>query len=209
MLMEKLSDASNSILWKIIFALIVVSFVLSGVAGYMFTRVDTFAAKVNGEEISQQLFLEQYNQESQRISQQMGTSFAAVADSPEFVQQLRSTILQRLIDEQLLRQYSQELKLDISDEQIEQAIVTSPIFQKEGKFDNRLYQQILENNQLTGERYAQYLREGLRLQQLNDGLVQSVFTVPSQSDTFAKLFFNSVMCVYSNSHWLQQLLSNK
>ncbi|KAA6209092.1 peptidylprolyl isomerase [Avibacterium paragallinarum] len=189
MLMEKLSDASNSILWKIIFALIVVSFVLSGVAGYMFTRVDTFAAKVNGEEISQQLFLEQYNQESQRISQQMGTSFAAVADSPEFVQQLRSTILQRLIDEQLLRQYSQELKLDISDEQIEQAIVTSPIFQKEGKFDNRLYQQILENNQLTGERYAQYLREGLRLQQLNDGLVQSVFTVPSQSDTFAKLFF--------------------
>lgn len=189
MLMEKLSDASNSILWKIIFALIVVSFVLSGVAGYMFTRVDTFAAKVNGEEISQQLFLEQYNQESQRISQQMGTSFAAVADSPEFVQQLRSTILQRLIDEQLLRQYSQELKLDISDEQIEQAIVTSPIFQKGGKFDNRLYQQILENNQLTGERYAQYLREGLRLQQLNDGLVQSVFTVPSQSDTFAKLFF--------------------
>lgn len=84
MLMEKLSDASNSILWKIIFALIVVSFVLSGVAGYMFTRVDTFAAKVNGEEISQQLFLEQYNQESQRISQQMGTSFANEAKLSPF-----------------------------------------------------------------------------------------------------------------------------
>lgn len=187
--MEKLNDASNSIVWKIIFALIVVSFVLSGVAGYMFTRVDTFAAKVNGEEISQQLFLDQYNQESQRISQQMGTSFAAVADSPEFIQQLRSAVLQRLIDEQLLHQYSQELKLGISDAQVEQAIVNSPIFQKNGKFDNELYQQMLANNQMSGDRYAQYVREGLRLQQLNDGLAQSVFTVPSQSDTFAKLFF--------------------
>ncbi|MFZ7235181.1 peptidylprolyl isomerase [Avibacterium gallinarum] len=189
MLMEKLSDASNSILWKIIFALIVVSFVLSGVAGYMFTRVDTSAAKVNGEEISQQIFLEQYNQEYQRFSEQLGAQFAAVADSPEFVNGLRSSILDRLINQELLRQYAAELQLDVSDSQIQQAIVTSPIFQKDGKFDNALYQQMLSNNGLSGERYAQYLRQGLTLQQLNDGIARSAFTVSSQNERVAQLFF--------------------
>lgn len=187
--MEKLHGASNSILWKIIFALIVVSFVLSGAAGYMFTRVDTSVAKVNGEEISQQLFLEQYNQENERLSQQMGVGFSAVADSPEFIRQLRASILQRLIDEQLLRQYSQELKLNISDAQIQKAIVETPLFHKDGKFDNNLYQQMLASNGLSGERYAEYMREGLRLQQLSDSLIGSSFFVPTQSEAFAKLFF--------------------
>lgn len=189
MLMEKLHDATNSIWWKILFAVVVLSFVASGVAGYMFASVDTSAAKVNGEEISQQTFLEQYNQEYQRFSEQLGAQFAAVADSPEFVNGLRSSILDRLIDQELLRQYAAELQLDVSDSQIQQAIVTSPIFQKDGKFDNALYQQMLSTNGLSGDRYAQYLRQGLTLQQLNDGIARSAFTVPSQNARAAQLFF--------------------
>lgn len=45
MLMEKLNNASSGIVSKIIFGLIGVSFVLSGVAGYMFIRTDTSVAK--------------------------------------------------------------------------------------------------------------------------------------------------------------------
>lgn len=81
MLMEKLNNASSGIVSKIIFGLIGVSFVLSGVAGYMFIRTDTSVAKVNGEEISQQVFLQQYNNEYQRLSENLGAKFAEVADS--------------------------------------------------------------------------------------------------------------------------------
>ncbi|WP_040976002.1 peptidylprolyl isomerase [Necropsobacter massiliensis] len=189
MLMEKLNGASNSILWKIVFSLIGVSFVLSGVAGYVFTQVDSSAAKVNGQEISQQTFLQQYNDEYQKMSQQLGAQFAAVADSPEFTNGLRQTILNRLIDQELLRQYATELKLDAADSQITQAIVTTPAFQSEGKFDNRLYQQMLAANGLNGDTYAQYVREGLRFEQLQSGLVGSDFIVPAQADSLAKLFF--------------------
>lgn len=189
MLMEKLNGASNSILWKIVFSLIGVSFVLSGVAGYVFTQADTSAAKVNGQEISQQTFLQQYNEEYQKMSQQLGAQFAAVADSPEFTNGLRQTILNRLIDQELLRQYASELKLDAADSQITQAIVTTPAFQNEGKFDNRLYQQMLAANGLNGDMYAQYVREGLRFDQLQSGLAGSDFLVPSQADNLAKLFF--------------------
>ncbi|PJG81889.1 peptidylprolyl isomerase [Caviibacterium pharyngocola] len=189
MLMEKLNGASNSILWKLIFGLIAVSFVLSGVAGYVFTQVDTSAAKVNGEEISQQTFQQQYNDEYQRLSQQLGAQFAAVADSPEFINGLRKNVLNRLIDQELLRQYASELKLDVSDAQITQEIVTSPAFQNDGKFDNRLYQQMLSSNGLNGEMYAQYVREGLRLEQLQSGFAASDFVVPAQAENLAKLFF--------------------
>ncbi|UWZ93912.1 peptidylprolyl isomerase [[Pasteurella] aerogenes] len=189
MLMEKFHAASNSIIWKLILGLVAVSFVLSGVAGYMFTQVDTSAAKVNGVEIPQQTFLQQYNNEYQALSQQLGAQFAAVADSPEFVSGLRKNILNRLIDQELLRQYSEDLKLGISDAQIKQEIVSMPSLQTDGKFDNNLYQQMLAANGISSDAYAELVREALRLEQLQAGLASSDFMVPTQAEALAKLFF--------------------
>ncbi|OZN24727.1 peptidylprolyl isomerase [Actinobacillus seminis] len=189
MLMEKFHAASNGIIWKLIMVLIGVSFVLSGVAGYMFTQVDTSAAKVNGVEIPQQMFLQQYNNEYQALSQQFGAQFAAVADSPEFINGLRKNILNRLIDQELLRQYSEDLKLGISDTQIKQEIVSMPSLQTDGKFNNNLYQQMLAVNGISSDSYAALVREALRLEQLQAGLVSSDFIVPIQAEALAKLFF--------------------
>lgn len=189
MLMEKFHAASNSIIWKLILGLVAVSFVLSGVAGYMFTQADTSAAKVNGVEIPQQTFLQQYNNEYQALSQQLGAQFAAVADSPEFVSGLRQNILNRLIDQELLRQYSEDLKLGISDAQIKQEIVSMPSLQTDGKFDNNLYQQMLAANGISSDAYAELVREALRLEQLQAGLASSDFMVPTQAEALAKLFF--------------------
>lgn len=189
MLMERLKEASNSVLWKSVLVLVAVSFVLSGVAGYVISRTDTSAVKINGEEISQQLFQQQYNNEYQRLSQQLGAQFAAVADTPEFTNGLRSTVLNRLIDQELLRQYASELKLAVSDERVKQEIVSSPIFQVDGKFNNAAYQQLLRQNNMTADTYAEYVREGLRLEQLQTGLSDTEFSVPAQQDEFVKLFF--------------------
>lgn len=180
---------TNSWASKLLLGLIAVAFVISGMAGYLFTRVDTSAVKVNGEEVSQQQFQQRYKAEFDRLNQQLGAQFSPISDSPEFIAGLRQRVLNSLINEQLLHQYANELKLGASDEQIKQNIVMTPAFQTNGKFDNALYQRLLQLNQLTPDAYAENVREGLRLDQLQTALVGSDFIVPVQQAQLAELFF--------------------
>lgn len=46
-------------------------------SGYLYSSNDSFAAKVNGETISQQDVLNRYNQEFEARAQQEGESFLA------------------------------------------------------------------------------------------------------------------------------------
>ena len=184
MVMEKLHGASTNWASKFLFGFITVTFVISSMAGYLYTRVDNSAAKVNGEEISQQAFQNQYNIASRNLTPQE-------IDSPAQVANLKRQVLASLIDQELLRQYANELKLGVSDARIKQEIVTTPTFQNNGKFDNTLYQQTLQNNGISAETYAGYVREALRLEQLQSGLGTTAFSVPAQQEKLAKLFFQS------------------
>ncbi|WP_439287005.1 peptidylprolyl isomerase [Lonepinella sp. BR2357] len=189
MFMEKMHHASNSGVAKAIMAVIAISFVITGMYGYLGATTDTSAVKVNGEEVSQQQFQQQYNDEYQRMSNQLGAEFAAVADTPEFTQGLRTNVLNRLIDQQLLSQYVSDLNLTVSDERIKHEIVKTPMFQIDGKFSNDAYQQVLRNNGMNADMYAQYLREALRLEQLQSGLAETEFLLPKTQADFAQLFF--------------------
>ncbi|UDW83044.1 peptidylprolyl isomerase [Pasteurella canis] len=191
MLIEKLHNMTSSWVSKLLLGIIAVAFVLSGITGYVFTRVDTSAVKVNGEEISQQTFYQRYESESERLRQQLGAQFAALSGSPEFITGLRESVLNNLINQELLRQYADELKIGISDERIKQQIVTSQIFQTDGKFDNNLYQRMLQLNGLTPDAYANIVREALRLEQLQTGLAESEFIVPAQQAQLTELFFQA------------------
>jgi len=174
---------------KAIFALIPVSFLIGGMSGYLYSSNDSFAAKVNGETISQQDFLNRYNQEFEARAQQEGESFLAKTDSVEFVTALRQNLIQRLVDQELIRQYAKELKLGVSDEMIKRAIVSDPNLQSNGKFDNARYQQLLTQNGLTSDTYAAILRNALTLEQMQNGLADSEFVVPAQVKDNAQVFF--------------------
>ena len=188
-MMEKLHGASNNIFLKLLLGFIAVTFVISSMAGYVYSRTDTSAAKVNGEEISQRAFQARYEAEIQRLSQQLGAQFASIADTPEFTATLKQQILNSLVDQELLNQYVSNLKLGVSDEQVKQYIVNDPVFQLDGKFNNAQYQQLLASNGLSAEGYAQSVREGLRLAQLQTGLASTTFIVPAQQTELARLFF--------------------
>ncbi|VEA36174.1 peptidyl-prolyl cis-trans isomerase D [Salmonella enterica subsp. enterica] len=55
-MMDSLRTAANSLVLKIIFVLIIVSFILTGVSGYLIGGSNNYAAKVNGQEISRAQF---------------------------------------------------------------------------------------------------------------------------------------------------------
>lgn len=186
-MMDSLRTAANSLVLKIIFGIIIVSFILTGVSGYLIGGSDNYAAKVNGQEISRGQFENAFNNERNRMQQQLGDQFSELAANESYMKTLRQQTLNRLIDEALLDQYSRELKLNISDEQVKQAIFATPAFQVDGKFDNNRYNAIVNKMGMTADQYAQALRNQLTTQQVINGVAGTEFMLKGETDELAEL----------------------
>lgn len=185
-MIEKMHERTSGPLFKVVLALISLSFVLGGIGGGLMAT-DNSVAKVNGEEISQQAFDRAKNQQQNILNAQLGKRFWDLMDNPVYVKQFHDSILNGLVDDELLRQYAKSLKIDISADQIKSEIVNSPAFQQDGKFNNNLYQQALRNNGLTADGYAAIVYEGMLFAQIQEAIVNSSFTVPAQQELLAKL----------------------
>ncbi|SUT85841.1 peptidyl-prolyl cis-trans isomerase D [Actinobacillus ureae] len=185
-MIEKMHERTNGPVFKIIFALVSLSFVITGI-GTGLAGVDTSAAKVNGTAIEQQAFNAAKSRQQNILNTQMGERFWDLLDTPEYAAQFNQFILNGLIDDELLRQYAQNLKLGISAEQIKSEIVHSPTFQQDGKFNNQLYQQALRNNGLSADGYAAIVNEEMLFSQIQEGIVGSHFSVPAEQELLAKL----------------------
>ncbi|KMK51455.1 peptidylprolyl isomerase [[Actinobacillus] muris] len=185
-MIEKMHDKTNGPVFKVIFALVSLSFVLGGIGGTLMAT-DTSAVKVNEEEISQQQFNNAKSLQQNILNQQLGEKFWDSMDNPLYAKQFHDSIINGLVDDELLRQYAQELKLGISAEQIKAEIVNSPAFQQDGKFNNALYQQNLRNNGITADGYAAIVGQGMLFSQIQEGILGSHFSVPAQQALLAKL----------------------
>ncbi|MGX2949291.1 SurA N-terminal domain-containing protein [Ursidibacter sp. B-7004-1] len=186
-MIEKMHEKTNSLTFKIIFTAISISFVLGGIGTVGFFQNDTSAVKVNGQEISQQLFNHQKSQRENALYTQLGGQAGDLLDNPEYAKQFRQAILDGLVNEELIRQYIQELKLGITADQIKSEIVNSGAFNTNGKFDNTLYQQSLQRSRITPDQYAATVRDGMLISQLNEGIINSDFSVPAEKELLAKL----------------------
>lgn len=185
-MIEKMHDRTNSFAFKVIFALISISFVLGGI-GTGFFSVDNSVAKVNGEEISQQAFNSTKSRQENILNAQLGERFWDLLDTPEYATQFHNEILNGLINDELLRQYAKDLKLGISADQIKQEIVKTAAFQRDGKFSNELYQQTLRSNGISPDHYASIVYEGMLFAQIQQSILDSSFTLPVQQELLAKL----------------------
>lgn len=190
-MIEKMHEKSHGIVFKIIFALISISFVLGGIGGGLMMNNDTSAVKINGTEVSQQQFSQTKSREQNAMNAREGKHFWEKLEDPAYAEQFNQEILNRLIGEQLLHQYAKDLNLGISSEQIKSQIVNSPEFQQEGKFNNSLYLQMLRNAGISPEGYAAIVANGMVMSQLQEGIIQSDFAVPAQQAQLAKLLLQT------------------
>ncbi|MGL4980268.1 MAG: SurA N-terminal domain-containing protein, partial [Plesiomonas sp.] len=129
-MMDKLREAQHSIALKVVLGIIILSFVLTGVQGFLSAN-SNYVAKVDGQEITRQQFEQAFQTERTNLQQRMGDNFNTLAADPNYLTMLRKEVLNRLIDDVLLNQYAKSLDLRVSDDQIKQGIVTMPEFQKE------------------------------------------------------------------------------
>ena len=87
-MMDSLRTAANSLVLKIIFGIIIVSFILTGVSGYLIGG-NNYAAKVNDQEISRGQFENAFNSERNRMQQQLGDQYSELAAIEGYMKTLR------------------------------------------------------------------------------------------------------------------------
>lgn len=186
-MMDNLRTAANSVVIKIIFGIIIVSFILTGVSGYLIGGSDSYAAKVNGQEISRGQFENAVAGERNRMQQQLGEQFSELASNENYMKTMRQQVLDRLIDEALLDQYARHLGLGISDEQVKNAIFSTKAFQNNGTFDNTRYNALVNQMGMTPDQYAQALRNQMVSQQLINAIAGTDFMLKGETDELANL----------------------
>ncbi|MFV4845052.1 peptidylprolyl isomerase [Edwardsiella tarda] len=186
-MMDNLRAAANHVVLKVILALIIISFVLTGVGNYLIGGSGDYAAKVDGQEISRAQLEQAVQNERSRLQQQLGDQFSVLAGNEGYMKELRQQVLSRMIDDVLLDQYAKKLNLAISDAQVKEAIRTLPYFQTDNHFDNAKYLEMVARLGLTPDSYAQLMRQQLVTQQLIQGFTATGFTLPSEVSSLAAL----------------------
>jgi peptidyl-prolyl cis-trans isomerase D len=146
-MLEALRNAAKGWVAKLLLALLMLSFVVWGIAD-VFTggfRAQELAT-VGDVKISSEAFRRDLNTEIQRISQQTGATFS-VEDARRVG--LDQQILDRIIGTAVLEAHAEELGLLVSDKAIVDEIAANPMFQSgDGTFDPARFRQILQTNGL-------------------------------------------------------------
>lgn len=175
-MMETIRTAANNIVVKIIFAIIMVSFIFTGVGFLGFGSNSAsdalqYIAKVDGEGISR----EQFEAEAK-----MATA-NSLGDS-SFIKTIRRNVLTKQIDNYLAYQFSQKIKSAVSNSHIKKYIQQQKVFFTNGKFDKEKYLALLAENKFTPESYAEVLRSALQQEQVIEALVKTNFVLPVDSE---------------------------
>ena len=170
MSMDRIRESVTSVWAKALLGLIIVSFVLTGVNSYLFSGADTAPAKVNGQTISRGEFEQAYEQQRQRMEQQLGDLFAQLAADSSYLAGFRKQVLDQLINQALLDQWVASLGLRISDDAVRDAIRQMPAFQVNGQFSNEVYLSTLRRQNMSVAEFRELVRSSQALETLVAGL---------------------------------------
>ncbi|MCR5537251.1 MAG: SurA N-terminal domain-containing protein [Succinivibrio sp.] len=172
MLTDTLREGAQGKVFKILFFLIILSFIFAGVGNYLIPRLNTDPAKVGDFSITYTNWNEQVNQRTQNLQRNYGPQAVEMLENKEFVTALRMNVLESMIDNVALNSAAYDAGIRIGDEQIKAEIRNTKAFHKDGKFNNDLYLAVIRNSGMSPEYYA----EQLRVEQLARAVVDPVFS---------------------------------
>ncbi|MCG6202570.1 peptidylprolyl isomerase [Psychromonas antarctica] len=186
-MLDKMREGSQGVAAKVVLSVIILSFALAGVSGYLGSSSQSAAVLVNDQEISRASVEQAYKNERSRLQEQYGEQFDVLASNPNFAQQVRAQATQTLISESLIGQAISEMGLRIGDEQVKNKIRNMTEFQVEGKFNNDKYLSLLRRATYTPVQFSASVKQDLARSQLLKMLVGSEFVVPQEVNLAAQL----------------------
>ncbi len=154
--------------WLIKFLIAIIAVVFIFYFGYSFTADKALkVAYVNGELISGPEYQKAYRDLSlamqARYKDMWNENMAKMFN-------LKQRALDNLINQRLMTQAAKRLGLDVTEEEVQQAIMNYPAFQVDGRFDMRQYQLLLSQNRMKPEDFEQTITQDLLDQKLKQFL---------------------------------------
>lgn len=156
------SVRNNKKVVQIILALIILPFAFWGVESYignMGTGKDV--ASVGDSKISLSEFQGAFREQQDRLRPMLGGRDPALLESPE----LRSAVLENLIQRHLLDLQAKEMKLTVSNEQLASFIASVPQLQEDGKFSPQRYEALIAAQNKSKAQFEYEIRHDMTIQQ--------------------------------------------
>ncbi|CAG0970072.1 Peptidyl-prolyl cis-trans isomerase D [Methylophilaceae bacterium] len=181
-MLEAIRERTKGWLAKVILALITVPFALFGIDQYLQGAGSNVPiAKIDGDVIT----VQEYGNSLQNLRNRLqseGQTDLSILDRPE----LRQSVLDKLINDKLLNLEVKRANFNISDEQLSQYITSMPEFNRDGKFSEEIYYQILTQNRMTLKEFEGAIRQDLKAQQAREGFASLAYVPDSLAEQTLK-----------------------
>ena len=180
MLTDKLRDGAHGKVFKIIFWIIILSFIFAGVG--IIPRLNTDPVEIGDIKISANQWNSSYQDQVRAMQNQYGPSIHDMLENPEAVKVLRMQVLERLIDNAALASETYKQGIRIGDEQVKDAIRKEKAFFKDGKFNNDVFLATVKNMGSSADYFAQQMRASLAQETIAEPVLRaSSFFPPTAS----------------------------
>jgi len=181
-MLGKIRNKSKGWIAYLIVGLITIPFALFGIQSYIGSSSDSIIASVDGEEIALATYYKRLNLEQRNLQQQLGSNYSSEVDAT-----LRQMMIDGMIQEKLLENYANSLKLVTLDEEVRAIILSNELFQVDGVFSEERYSQLLRLNNYTPLSYEQSQVELMKQDQIKRNLTHSAFLTSQQIERFKAL----------------------
>ena len=172
-MLEQIRSRTQTTFAKVILTIIIIPFALFGIDSYLSSVGSNISiGSVNGEPITSQELQKTESQFIAQIKSQDESTDPKVFASLEF----KKAVLDKLISKKLVSQAVKESGFYISDKQVGTYISGMPEFQKDGKFSQEQYDQVLKINNLTPKRFDISIKKDLGSQQVKGSLRKLIYT---------------------------------
>lgn len=148
---------------QIVLAVATLPFLFWGIESYRTGEGDDTVAQVAGEKISRQEFDQALREQQDSMRAAMGENFNIdLLNKPE----MRSAVLDGLIQQRLLKHESARVGLAVPDAQLVEMIRNISAFQENGDFSKQRYEELLRGQGMTPRAFEARVRQELMRQQL-------------------------------------------
>ncbi|MFO1387872.1 SurA N-terminal domain-containing protein [Cellvibrio sp.] len=188
-MLQELRDKSTGMIAKVIIGFIIVIFALFGTeALFQNYGAANKGIAVNGEKITEDDIARGIQSRKQQIISRYGDSVPAEYLTDE---KLRQPVIEGLIQRALLSQAAKKGGLAANTAAINKEIVSAPVFQQDGVFNQDRFVQLLRYQGLTPAKYQKALAEDTVINQLQFAIANSSFVTPAELKNIIGLSFQS------------------
>jgi peptidyl-prolyl cis-trans isomerase D len=183
-MLQAIRDKVTGWILYAVILLISVPFALWGVNSYLGGGEALPAATVNGVDITSRDLDTAYASYRQQLEQVFGGTIPPALGDESV---LKEQVLTQLIEENALRQYADQQRYRIGDDELSKLIRSMDVFQTDGQFDTRTYQAQIGSQGYSAAGFEQEFRRSQSLEQLKTAINATAFTVPTQQKRFVSL----------------------